>query len=140
MYEQPEHENEGYTEVFAWGSNRQKQLGVGQRGTQPLFPIPKLQSFGITIAQIACGAEHSGFVASNGLIFMFGSNAEGQLGVGDQSLKASDNPLLIESLSGEQALSLSCGAYHTAAVTERGDVYAWGAGDRGALGYGGHEN
>ena len=49
MYEQPEHENEGYTEVFAWGSNRQKQLGVGQRGTQPLFPIPKLQSFGMAL-------------------------------------------------------------------------------------------
>lgn len=61
--------------------------------------MPKLQSFGITIAQIACGHDHSGFIACNGLIFMFGSNSEGQLGVGDHSLKASDNPLLVESLS-----------------------------------------
>ena len=30
---------------------------------------------------------------------MFGSNSLGQLGVGDPSLKASDNPLLVETLS-----------------------------------------
>ncbi len=35
MFEQQagDQENEGYTEVFAWGSNRHKQLGVGQRGS-----------------------------------------------------------------------------------------------------------
>ena len=71
---------------------------------------------------------------------MFGSNSQGQLGVGDQSLKASDNPLLVESLSMNQAISISCGAYHTATVTDKNEAYAWGLGDKGALGYGHHEN
>lgn len=71
---------------------------------------------------------------------MFGSNSEGQLGVGDHSLKASDNPLLVESLSMFQAVALSCGAYHSAAINDKGEIYAWGYGDRGALGYGANES
>ncbi len=60
--------------------------------------------------------------------------------MGDPSLKASDNPLLVESLSMQQAVSLSCGAFHTSAVTDKAELYSWGLGDKGALGYGGHEN
>ncbi len=71
---------------------------------------------------------------------MFGSNNEGQLGVGDNDLKASDNPLLVESLSMFQAIGLACGAYHSAAITEKGELYAWGLAEKGALGYGGHES
>lgn len=72
--------------------------------------------------------------------FIFGS---GQLGVGKdnfQSLPAGvvgfDTPQLIKAFHGERILKVACGAFHSACVSENGNVYTWGKEDYGMLGIG----
>ena len=64
-----------------------------------------------------------------GYVFSFGSNNEGQLGVGDQSIKFSTAPLLVSDLANKSIspAHISCGSNHTAIVTLDGDVYLWGS-------------
>lgn len=61
-------------------------------------------------------------------MFSFGSNSDGQLGIGDQTIRFSTAPLLVSDLVNAQIqpTHLSCGGYHTAIVTEQGQVYTWG--------------
>jgi len=45
-----------------------------------------------------------------------GSNIDGRLGISSRSLKHSASPCLVEPLSKMQALKISCGGGHTAAL------------------------
>ena len=57
-------ENEYYTEVFSWGSDRYGQLGLGvdMASRDPNYTIPRFCSYNITIRQVSCGLNHAGFV------------------------------------------------------------------------------
>lgn len=126
--------DEGFTEVYAWGSDRYGQLGIdGKQGARN-YCIPKLCTFNVVIRKVACGEEHSAFITSNGNIFTMGSNADGRLGIGDRKTKLSLTPCLVEALSKRNAKSISCGWGHTAVVIDNGDLYTWGVGEYGALG------
>ncbi len=61
-------------------------------------------------------------------MFSFGSNADGQLGIGDPNIKFSTAPLLVSDLVNQQVVpaSLSCGGYHTGVISVQGDVFLWG--------------
>ena len=71
----------------------------------------------------------------NGYVFSFGSNQDGQLGIGDSSVKFSTAPLLVsEFLNPSQTglpVQVSCGGRHTVVVTDSGEVYAWGRNTEG---------
>jgi alpha-tubulin suppressor-like RCC1 family protein len=45
-------------------------------------------------------------------------------------------PCLVESLTSENLLTVSCGASHTVAVSDEGYAYSWGQTEYGALGIG----
>lgn len=47
-----------------------------------------------------------------------------------------DIPRLCHALSGHVVTAVTCGSYHTAAVTNSGDLYTWGGGMYGKLGHG----
>lgn len=55
-------------------------------------------SFDILILQISCGDYHAAFISTEQLVFTVGNNSEGQLGVGDSTLKHSSAPLLLDTL------------------------------------------
>ena len=56
-------ENEFYTEVFSWGSDRNGQLGLGVELTSDqTYTIPRFCSYNITIRQVSCGLNHAGFI------------------------------------------------------------------------------
>lgn len=56
------------------------------------------------------------------------------MGIRDTQVKSKSSPVLVEQLAGNSIVDLSCGGNHTVAVTETGEVYAWGEGRYGALG------
>ncbi|MBD0378572.1 RCC1 domain-containing protein [Paenibacillus sedimenti] len=66
--------------LWAWGSNNYKQLGVGSISYSISTPT-KVSSLS-SVTAVASGAESSAAVANNGLVYMWGRNAEGQLGNG----------------------------------------------------------
>uniref|UniRef100_A0A0D3FL27 Uncharacterized protein n=1 Tax=Oryza barthii TaxID=65489 RepID=A0A0D3FL27_9ORYZ len=94
------------------------------------------------IRQVSCGAVHVMALSEDGLLQAWGYNEYGQLGRGCTS----------EGLQGARVLNayarfldeapelvkivrVSCGEYHTAAISENGEVYTWGLGSMGQLGH-----
>ena len=126
----------GYTEVFAWGGDHHGQLGLATRQPGKTYNIPRYCSFNVFIKELACGEEHAAFITLNGEVYTMGNNAEGRLGIGNRSIKQCASPCLVDALSAHRAVSISCGWGHTAAVTESGELFTWGAGEQGALGLG----
>eukprot|EP00826_Nyctotherus_ovalis_P031579 TRINITY_DN2525_c0_g1_i7.p1 TRINITY_DN2525_c0_g1~~TRINITY_DN2525_c0_g1_i7.p1 ORF type:complete len:839 (-),score=257.71 TRINITY_DN2525_c0_g1_i7:25-2541(-) len=127
-------EDDAYTEVFAWGADRYGQLGLGNKQSGKCYPTPRFCSFSVVIRAVSCGEEHTGLITGAGQIFTVGSNSEGRLGLGDRTLHQSSTPCLVEALSHCNAVKMSCGWGHTAAVMDNGDLYTWGVGEYGALG------
>ena len=85
---------------------------------------------------VACGEEHAGFITNSNLIYMMGSNSEGQLGIGDKGSIYKNSPVLIDDLVNKKPCFLACGSNHTAALTDKGELFTWGCGVTGALGIG----
>ena len=131
---------EGYTEVFAWGGDHFGQLGLGSKHTGKTYSSPRFCSFNILIREIACGEEHSAFIASSGHVYSMGSNSDGRLGLGDKLLRQSSSPCLVEGLISHRCVKISCGWGHTGVITDEGSIFLWGVGEFGALGSGGAEN
>ncbi|THU54002.1 hypothetical protein C4D60_Mb10t20370 [Musa balbisiana] len=94
------------------------------------------------IRQVSCGSVHVVALSEDGLLQAWGYNEYGQLGRGFTS----------EGLQGARILNayarfldeppelvkirqVACGEYHTAAISEDGDVYTWGLGSMGQLGH-----
>ena len=70
-----------------------------------------------------------------GSVYCTGDNRKGQLGLGDE---AEETSYTAENLCFENdtITDISCGYYHTAIVTESGDLYTFGEADGGKLGLG----
>lgn len=85
------------------------------------------------LLQVAVYGNHTLVLVSSGEVYAFGSNDWGQLGDGSTVRKSI--PVAVSGLP-EPAIAIAAGSYHSLALTESGDVYAWGEGGSGALGTG----
>uniref|UniRef100_A0A7S3BM21 RCC1-like domain-containing protein n=1 Tax=Haptolina ericina TaxID=156174 RepID=A0A7S3BM21_9EUKA len=79
-------------------------------------------------------------VSASGDVFAWGLEASGQLGLGSHRTKA-PTPTKVEALSGIGVTAISCGMYHTLALTDAGEVWSVGfggsfLGGAGGLGHG----
>ena len=87
------------------------------------------------ITQIACAEFHSLALNKNGNIYAWGGNLYNKLG---QSSGVIGQPVLIESLYSKKIVSISCGDYHSCALTDNGELYTWGGGKQYNKGQCGH--
>jgi len=92
----------------------------------------------VQIVSVSAGTDHCGAVTAMGSLFMWGSNVEAQLGCGKRlgEERWSSSPLLIEFPRHAPIKQVACGAVHTLALTQEGQVYSWGDGKMGKLGHG----
>lgn len=129
-------------EVFAWGRNDVNQLGVpltkltkDEMGHVALRPIKlkELSKSGVCIKGVACGEAHTLLLDSEGKIYSFGWDEDGQLGYEDTP----GGPLIrtIESMP-YKAVKIAAGSVFSACVTDLGQVFVWGNGEFGQLGIG----
>jgi alpha-tubulin suppressor-like RCC1 family protein len=129
--------------VYAWGYNGDGQLGDGtttRRTTPTLINVPSLQS-GETIAQVTAGDVHSLAVTTQGRVYAWGYNSEGQLGDGTTTRRTTPTLINVPNLqSGETIAQVTAGYDHSLAVTTQGRVYAWGNNGSGQLGDGTSNN
>lgn len=125
--------------VYAWGWGIHGQLG-NNAASNSAVPVDVNVSgvlAGKTMTAIAAGNTHSLAVDSDGKVYAWGGNANGQLG--DNSVSQRNVPVLVtatDALAGKEIVSVASGASasHSLAVDSDGKVYAWGANANGQLG------
>uniref|UniRef100_A0A4W4FTQ7 HECT domain-containing protein n=1 Tax=Electrophorus electricus TaxID=8005 RepID=A0A4W4FTQ7_ELEEL len=70
--------------LFTFGNGSRGQLGHDSTKNEPL-PRRVLELMGTEVSQITCGSHHTlAFVPSTGLVYAFGCNDHGQLGLGSR--------------------------------------------------------
>lgn len=120
-------------QLFSWGSNTEGQLGLNSKNFMECSPR-MVKTLGTSIViQIACGMKHALALTNNGELYSWGSNSEGQLGLGVDN-KYEIKPKLISSLIGIPIVFIACGGYHSIAVSKSGAVFGWGKNTFGQLG------
>ncbi|KAL7506841.1 hypothetical protein ACHAXN_004063 [Cyclotella atomus] len=123
----------GELTVYSWGRGEDGQLGIGDTSDQdePTY-VDALR--GVGVKEIACGSGHTVVLTGEGEVYTWGRGDDGRLGHGDNGWKYV--PRLTHSLTGQIITRVTCGSYHTAAVSSNGDLYTWGGGMYGKLGHG----
>jgi hypothetical protein len=81
----------------------------------------------------AAGFGHTLLLARDGVVWAWGGNAFGELGLGDDAPRA--GPCAVE-WEMPPVGAVACGEHHSLAVTVEGTLYAWGQGAFGQLGLG----
>lgn len=126
--------------LWSWGSNAMGQLGVGSTLAPVNSSIPvKVGSStdGATFSQISAIAANSynSLALANGIVWAWGFNGSGQLGVDPVATGASAAPLPVSGLPLSGVSAIAAGGAFNYAVAN-GEVWAWGANDNGQLGNG----
>ena len=126
-------------QIYAWGYNYYGQLGNGDT-TDSNTPV-KVDASGVlagkTITQISAGFFHPLALDSEGQIYAWGYNYNGQLGNGDTT--DSNTPVKVDTsgvLAGKTISQISAGGAHSLALDSEGQIYAWGSNIYGQLGNG----
>jgi hypothetical protein len=79
---------------------------------------------------VGAGAWHSLAVKSDGTVWAWGDNYNGQLG--DGTITRRNTPMQVSGISG--AVAVAGGEHHSISITSDGTVWTWGANDYGQLG------
>eukprot|EP00756_Hemistasia_phaeocysticola_P057783 Hpha_TRINITY_DN34394_c0_g1::TRINITY_DN34394_c0_g1_i1::g.109603::m.109603 len=87
------------------------------------------------VLRIAAGQWHSCAITEQGELFSWGVGFQGRLGHGDKEPCAVPTRVRGQ-LEGQQVVDVSCGSFHTVALTQEGKVYCWGDNANGQCGSG----
>ncbi len=129
-------------ELYTWGGTLYGKLGL----TGSELKNKK-------VVRVDCGNWHTAVCTDKGSVYTFGGGGKnsnfGQLGHGEAAdsksarrFKECPNPTLVQYFVSQKIFikDLCCGGFHTLALTDAGDVYAWGKGEFGQLGLGTDSN
>ena len=139
--------------AYAWGLNRNGQLGDGTtsysgQSTPVRVKTPDRKTYpdlpaDFTYLQVSAGTDHSLAVGSDGNVYAWGYNNNGQLGDGTSTerhapvrVKTPDRKTYPDLPADFTYLQVSAGSDHSLAVGSDGNVYAWGNNSLGQLGDG----
>jgi RCC1 and BTB domain-containing protein len=111
-------------------------LGVGKRdGHFESHKKPEVQFLSqLNIHSLNCGPFHSLALTKNGEVYAWVSNRLGLIGIRSKK----DHQLLpikVNGLHNEKVIQISCGFWHSMALTESGNVFSWGDNQFGQLGF-----
>ena len=81
---------------------------------------------------LSLGDYHSGVIAQNGSLYMWGLNDFGQIGDGTTEDRYKHKPTKIL----DHVIAVSLGGCHSGAITQDGSLYMWGRNDYGEIGDG----
>jgi alpha-tubulin suppressor-like RCC1 family protein len=114
--------------LYCWGDNGAGELGVGSNDdlkTEPVHVDTESDGW----ATVALGADHACGVKSDGSLFCWGRNADGQLGTADGQDHNTPAPV------GTSWSAVAAGGRHTCGI-RAGSLFCWGAHEKGRLGLG----
>ena len=115
--------------LWTWGYNFYGQLG-DNTGTNRSTPVTTF-SGGTNWKQVYCGQQHTAAIKTDGTIWTWGSNSNGQLG--DNTVIARSTPVTTFA-GGTNWKQVACGYNHTAAIKTDGTLWTWGRNAYGQIG------
>ena len=126
--------------VWTWGSGN---LGDGTSSAS-YYPVQVVKSVSSTgertyldnIVSVAAGNSHALALDTNGRVWTWGSNANGQLGRTGSTSVAAEVSIVGDTDDSANIIAIAAGKEHSLALTSDGRVYAWGLNNYGQLGHG----
>ena len=120
--------------LWTWGWNEFGQLGTGDTVSSAI-PVKVMDN----AVSVSCGYHCTAVIDQEGALWIWGDDRHGQIGVDGQvnDENAAREPIqTLPTKVMDQVSAVSFGFDHTAAVTEDGTLWTWGANDCGQLGDG----
>ena len=115
--------------LWGWGHNTSGRLGDDTTVSKS-SPVQTV-SGGTTWKQVACGSSHTVAIKTDGTLWTWGTNTNGQLG--DNTTVDKSSP--VQTVSGGTTWKqVAGGAAHTAAIKTDGTLWLWGLNTNGRLG------
>lgn len=130
-------------QAMACGKNDFGQIGLENVESSKIFlkmeglSPQETQSNGV-VSQVCCGYYHTLVLLHNGVVYGCGRNDYGQLGLGHTQPRV-HGLQVVSGLREKLVSSLSCGCYHSVAITSNGMLYVFGRNNHGQLGTGDNE-
>lgn len=120
--------------AYSWGRNSDGQLGNNTTTPSESF-VPVTMPPGVTFTNVSSRFYHTAAVGSDGNVWAWGDNPQGQIGNGTQHQDALV-PARVQLPAGIRAVAVSAGGQHTLALGNDGNLYGWGSNSSGQLGLG----
>lgn len=123
--------------VWAWGGEDNGTLGTGALDSSPVpVPVDSTPLGARTITNVAAGFFHSLAVASDGTVWAWGQNFDGQLGNG--TFDESPAPVQVDATGwGARTITtVTACSQHSVALASDGTLWAWGRNSNRVFGNG----
>ncbi len=118
--------------LYAWGANSQGQLG-DDTTMESTVPVKVDLPSGVTATKIAAGEQFAAVIGSDGKIYVWGTNDNGQLGTGSSTPARSSVPLPVSLPNGITPVAISTGRSFCLVIGNDGNIYGWGGNSSGQL-------
>ena len=114
--------------TYCWGPNGAGQLGTGDT-VHHWSPVTVAVPSGVSFVSLTAGSSFNCGLTSAGAAYCWGSNGNGQLGIGTSSPTYKTAPTAVS--GGHAFTSISAGPTEVCGLTAAGTVYCWGSGAHG---------
>ncbi len=118
--------------IASWGYNGDGQRGDGTTSVPSDTIGTVTLPAGLTAQRVVAGGNHAVALLSNGGVYAWGRNANGQLGLNDQATRSAPTRVTLP----RAAVAIAAGRDFSVAVLDNGEIYAWGLNASGQLGIG----
>ena len=116
--------------LWTWGYNFDGELGDNTSVTYRNSPV-QTAAGGSNWKQVACGEWHCSAIKTNGTLWSWGYNLDGELGDSTRITKSSP----VQTISGgTNWKQVACGHYHTSGIKTDGTLWIWGYNSNAQLG------
>ena len=112
-----------------WGLNSDGQLG-DNTVVKKSSPVQTVAG-GNNWFQVACGYSYTAALKTDGTLYLWGSNYDGQLGTNNTTAVSSPVQTVA---GGNNWKAADCGSSHTIALDCDGNIWSWGNNNNGQLG------
>jgi len=129
--------------VYTWGHNSYGKLGM-PTSTNQNQPVDITNNFELEddekIIYISTGRDNNAVITNYGRVFTFGVNSYGQLGNGEQNNPWEETIYLPQDITDgfglvdDYIIKIELGNNHSMALSNNGEVFAWGYNEDGQLG------
>jgi alpha-tubulin suppressor-like RCC1 family protein len=122
--------------MYCWGNNSLGQLGTTTNNITSLpNPTPTPVPGSLTFRAVGAGTSHTCGVATDGVVYCWGDNSNGQLGnanaIGEGNVPQ-PTPTAVQGVP--TLASFAAGGHYTCGLTAAGAAWCWGDNTFGALG------